>query len=53
MITFGEAHFLDGYQTVFGELVEGDSVLAAIEGKVDRHGKVHDTFTIVGGGFKN
>ena len=24
MITFGEASFLDGYQTVFGELVEGD-----------------------------
>ena len=51
-ITFGEAHFLDGYQTVFGELVEGESVLAAIESKVDRHGKVNDTFTIVAGGQK-
>jgi hypothetical protein len=28
-------------------------VLAAMESKVDRHGKVHDTFTIVGGGHKN
>ena len=50
---FSEAHFLDGYQTVFGELVEGDSVLAAMEAKVDRFGKVHDKFTIVAGGHKN
>ena len=40
MITFNEAAFLDGYQTVFGELVEGESVLAEIEKHVDRHGAV-------------
>ena len=27
-VTFGETSFLDGYQTVFGELVEGENVLA-------------------------
>ena len=52
MITFNEAAFLDGYQTVFGELVEGQEVLDQIEKKVDRHGKVHDHFTIVAGGPK-
>ncbi len=52
MITFNEAAFLDGYQTVFGELVEGHEVLDQIEKKVDRHGKVHDHLTIVAGGPK-
>lgn len=52
MITFNEALFLDGYQTVFGELVEGHEVLDEIEKKVDRHGKVHDNLTIVAGGPK-
>ena len=52
-VFFSEAHFLDGYQTVFGELVEGDAVLAAMEAKVDRLGKVNDQFSIVAGGHKN
>ena len=52
MITFNEAAFLDGYQTVFGELVEGDSVLAEIEKHVDRHGAVKGDLSIVAGGPK-
>lgn len=47
MITFGEAAFLDGYQTVFGELVEGDQVLAEIERHVDRLGNVKGDLSIV------
>ena len=50
MITFNEASFLDGYQTVFGELVEGDSVLAEIEKHCDRHGAVKGDLKIVAGG---
>ncbi len=52
MITFNDAHFLDGYQTVFGELVEGQDVLAELEKHVDRHGKVSEDLTIVAGGHK-
>ena len=52
MITFTEAAFLDGYQTVFGELVEGDQVLAEIEKHVDRHGAVKGDLSIVAGGHK-
>ena len=52
MITFGEAAFLDGYQTVFGELVEGDQVLAEIEKHVDRHGAVKGDLSIVAAGPK-
>jgi cyclophilin family peptidyl-prolyl cis-trans isomerase len=51
-VTFGAANWLDGYQTVFGELVEGDSVLSQIEAATDRHGKVNGEFTIVAGGMK-
>jgi len=49
-ITFGAASYLDGYQTVFGELVDGEKVLAALEAGVDRHGKVHEDFKIVQAG---
>lgn len=52
MITFNEAAFLDGYQTVFGELVEGEEVLAEIEKHVDRHGKVAGELTFTAGGQK-
>ena len=52
MITFGEAHMLNGSQTVFGELVEGESVLAELEKHVDRHGKVAEGLTIHQGGMK-
>lgn len=51
-ITFGETSYLDGYQTVFGELVEGERVLAALEAGVDRHGSVNEDFTIVQSGCK-
>merc|ERR1740117_226981 len=49
MITFGEAPMLNGAQTVFGELVEGQSVLDELEKHVDRHGKVAEGLTIVEG----
>ena len=52
MVTFGATNFLDGYQTVFGELVEGQDVLDALEAGCDRHGAVNEDFTIVGSGLK-
>ena len=52
MITFGEAAFLNGSQTVFGELVEGESVLAELEKNVDRHGNVASGLTISAAGRK-
>ena len=52
MITFNEAAWLDGYQTVFGELIEGEDVLAAIEKHTDRHGKVSGYLKFVAGGMK-
>ena len=51
-ITFGEATYLDGYQTVFGELVEGQGVLDALEAGVDRHGSINEDFKIVASGSK-
>ena len=51
-ITFGEASYLDGYQNVFGELVEGHGVLDALEAGVDRHGSVTEDFSIVASGSK-
>ena len=51
-ITFGAANYLDGYQTVFGELVQGDSVLDALEAGCTRHGEVKEDFTIVASGMK-
>ena len=51
-ITFGAASYLDGYQTVFGELVEGHKVLDTLEAGVDRHGSVNEDFTITQSGTK-
>ena len=51
-ITFGPASYLDGYQTVFGELVEGQKVLDTLEAGVDRHGSVNESFKIIGAGHK-
>ena len=51
-ITFGEATYLDGYQTVFGELVDGKNVLDALEAGVSRHGDVHEDFRIIASGQK-
>jgi len=42
---------LDGYQTVFGEMVEGDAVLAEMEAATDRHGAVSKDFKIVEAGM--
>ena len=46
MVTFGEASYLDGYQNVVGELVDGDHVLAAIEESCGRDGKVSAEWVI-------
>ena len=51
-ITFGAASYLDGYQNVFGELVEGQRVLDALEAGVDRHGAINEDFTITASGSK-
>ncbi len=51
-ITFGETPYLDGYQAVFGELVEGHKVLDALEAGVDRLGNVKEDFTISSAGLK-
>ena len=44
-VTLNKANCLDGYYFVFGELVEGDDVLAKIEesGSRDGHTKEHIT----------
>ena len=52
MITYGEAQYLNGYNTVFGELVEGADVLAQLEAKTDRHGNVAGDWTIATSGHK-
>ena len=51
-ITFGAAPTLNGYNNVFGELVEGESVLAELEAGVNRLGEVTEEFTIVDAGEK-
>ena len=51
-ITFNETPFLDGYQTVFGELVHGQDVLDKLEAGVDRLGNVNEDFRIVDSGSK-
>lgn len=52
MVTYGSAEFLDGYQTVFGELVEGQDVLAKIEEHTDRHGNVSGDLSFCAAGSK-
>ena len=52
-ITFDETPYLDGYQAVFGELVEGESVLKALEQGVDRLGNVKEDFQISAAGLKH
>jgi len=47
LITLGEAaNVLDGYNTVVGQLVEGDDVLAKAESSLNRHGSLDHTITI-------
>ena len=50
-ILFGEAHFLDGYQQIVGELVEGESVLSDIEGSAGRYGQSTATWTVSSSGM--
>ena len=50
MVTFGSASYLDGYQNVIGELVEGEHVLSSIEGSCSRTGKVSSEWTVSGSG---
>ena len=52
MVTYGETQFLNGYNTCFGELVEGEDVLAQLEAKTDRHGNVAGDWTIAASGHK-
>ena len=53
MVTFGEAHYLDGYQNVVGELVEGDAVLASIEADSSRTGALGSEWTISSAGTQH
>ena len=50
LVTFGQASYLDGYNNVIGEVVEGEHVLTAIEDSCDRQGKVAAEWTISGSG---
>ena len=50
MITFDEANYLNGYNNIIGELVEGDTVLAAIEADTTREGQVHGNWTVLATG---
>ena len=40
-ITFDETPYLDGYQSVFGQVVEGHEVLDQLEKGCDRHGNIN------------
>ena len=50
LVTFGAAPYLDGYQNVIGELVEGEHVLASIESTCSRDGKVSAEWSVSGSG---
>jgi peptidylprolyl isomerase len=47
LVTFTAAPWLNGYHTVFGELVEGEDVLAAIENQGTRDGNPKTEIKIV------
>jgi cyclophilin family peptidyl-prolyl cis-trans isomerase len=51
-ITLGKADIFDSYQTVFGELVEGDDILKQLEDSVDRLGHVKNSIKIDAAGTK-
>ena len=51
-ITFAETPTLNGYNTVIGELVDGESVLAELEAGVNRLGDVTEDFCIIAAGDK-
>ena len=46
IITLDKADMLDGYHTVFGELIEGDEVLKQVEESLTRLGSFKDEFKI-------
>ena len=52
LVTYGEAQMLNGYQTVFGELVEGEDVLAQLEADTDRLGAVKGDWSLLTSGHK-
>ena len=50
LITFGEAEYLNGYNTCFGEIVSGHDVLDKLEEATNRHGQVGGDFSISASG---
>ena len=52
MITLNKADMLDGYHTVFGELVEGDDVLSKIETSLSRDGNFTNDIKIEAAGTR-
>ena len=52
MIMFGQAHHLNGYQNIIGELVEGDSVLNQIEEASDRSNNLAGQWTVSASGVQ-
>ena len=50
LITFGEAEYLNGYNTCFGEIVSGHDVLDQLEAATSRHGTVGGDFSISAAG---
>uniref|UniRef100_A0A7S3CUW5 Peptidyl-prolyl cis-trans isomerase n=1 Tax=Strombidium rassoulzadegani TaxID=1082188 RepID=A0A7S3CUW5_9SPIT len=53
LVTFNEASYLNGYNNVIGQLVEGDSVLAQIEQDCDRHTGVKSTWKVEAAGAQH
>ncbi len=46
MITFDQAHYLDGYNNVVGEIVGGDYVLSQLEADCGRNGKIASEWSV-------
>ncbi|MDC1315707.1 peptidylprolyl isomerase [Pseudomonadales bacterium] len=46
-ITFTATPFLDGKHTIFGEMVDGDAVLEALEARGSRRGTTSEVLKIV------
>ena len=45
-VSYAAAPMFDGYNTCFGQLVDGEAVLAQLEAATDRHGNVTGDFEI-------
>ena len=50
MITFGETNFLNGYNNIVGEVVEGDAVLSQLEEASDRQGNLAGEWSVTATG---